>query len=118
VRALWAILRLRCPYCRTGPVFAGWFTMRDRCTTCGLVFAREPGYYLGSFYFSYFALIFLAAPTWIVLRLAGVAEGWIMACTAAQVLGLVIPVTRWSRVLWMFWDHTFDPRSPGDDRRT
>ena len=35
-------LRKRCPHCGKGPLFAGWAQL-ERCSTCGLVFARNPG---------------------------------------------------------------------------
>ena len=35
-------LRNRCPHCGEGPVCSGW-THLERCSTCGLVFARSPG---------------------------------------------------------------------------
>src|SRR5689334_9094576 len=50
---LWALVRGRCPRCREGRVFHGLFAMNDPCPVCGLVFEREPGYFLGSMYFSY-----------------------------------------------------------------
>ena len=35
-------LRKRCPHCGEGRLFVGWAHL-DRCSTCGLVFARNPG---------------------------------------------------------------------------
>ena len=35
-------LRKRCPHCGEGPLFSGW-SFCDRCSVCGLVFARNPG---------------------------------------------------------------------------
>ena len=46
-------LRLRCPRCGRGRLFAGWFTMHDKCSECGLDLRREPGFYLGSIYINY-----------------------------------------------------------------
>ena len=40
--ALWRGLRKRCPHCGEGALFSGW-AHRQRCSTCGLVFARNPG---------------------------------------------------------------------------
>src|SRR5690242_14056243 len=52
-RTLWAILRERCPRCRTGRIFRGVFAMNDPCPDCGLLFQREEGYFLGAMYISY-----------------------------------------------------------------
>lgn len=40
-------LRARCPRCGGGHLFRTYWTIRDRCPTCGLLFAREPGYFTG-----------------------------------------------------------------------
>jgi uncharacterized protein (DUF983 family) len=37
-------LRLRCPVCGEGRLFAGW-TMHATCPACGFAFEREPGYW-------------------------------------------------------------------------
>src|SRR5262245_55169361 len=50
---LGAVLRMRCPRCRTGRVFRSLFRMNDPCPHCGLLFEREEGYFLGAMYVSY-----------------------------------------------------------------
>ena len=35
-------LRKRCPHCGEGPLFSGWSHL-ERCSVCGLVFARNAG---------------------------------------------------------------------------
>ena len=35
-------LRKRCPHCGEGRLFSGWSHL-ERCSTCGLVFVRNPG---------------------------------------------------------------------------
>ena len=59
MKRFWAILKLRCPKCCQGKVFARWLTMHEACPHCGASFRREPGYFLGAMYFSY-ALAILA----------------------------------------------------------
>jgi uncharacterized protein (DUF983 family) len=39
---LWRGLRKHCPHCGKGRLFAGW-SLRDRCSACGLKFASNPG---------------------------------------------------------------------------
>ena len=41
--------------------------MNDPCPVCGLVFEREPGYFLGAMYFSYALAVFIIAPLFILL---------------------------------------------------
>ena len=40
--ALWRGLGNRCPHCGKGRLFSGWSELQ-RCSICGLVFARNPG---------------------------------------------------------------------------
>src|SRR5262249_35629046 len=54
---LQAILRQGCPKCLHGKVFRGATTMNERCPVCGHRFEREPGYFLGAMYASYFMAI-------------------------------------------------------------
>jgi len=39
----------RCAMCGGGDLYAGWFRMRERCPTCGYLFEREEGFFLGSY---------------------------------------------------------------------
>ena len=36
-------LRKRCPHCGEGRLFYRWSRFEERCSICGLVFARNPG---------------------------------------------------------------------------
>jgi uncharacterized protein (DUF983 family) len=42
ITALRRGLRRRCPHCGEGRLFTGW-SLRDRCSVCGLVFVNNPG---------------------------------------------------------------------------
>lgn len=84
--------------------------MHKRCEACGLVFEREPGYFLGSIYINYgltalivtavyFGLFFLTS-----IRSPLVLWGLTVFC-------IVFPLWffRYARSLWMAWDHMADP---------
>ena len=106
-----AIRGLRCPRCGQGRVFASTWAMHRACPVCGLVFEREPGYFTGAMYFSYALglpivalgtlLAWLLLPGWPLIRL--VALAWLFF------LPLVPAVFRASRVLFLHFDHIFDP---------
>ena len=36
-------IRSRCPCCGRGPIFRGWFALRETCPACGLVFEQWVG---------------------------------------------------------------------------
>ena len=42
-------VKRRCPMCGAPGIFTSWFTMRTHCPRCGYEFARESGYFLGSY---------------------------------------------------------------------
>ena len=42
-------VRLKCPYCGGGDIFDSWFTLKRQCPTCGVTYAYEDGYFLGSY---------------------------------------------------------------------
>jgi uncharacterized protein (DUF983 family) len=110
-RLLWAIVRLRCPRCRTGRLFRGMFAMNDPCPVCGLIVQREEGYFLGAMYISYalsvavFCALFFTA--------AALLPDWDSYLVASLATVLYLPLTpavfRMSRVLWIYLDRAHDP---------
>lgn len=105
-----AILRLRCPRCREGRVFAGVFRMHAACPVCGLRYEREPGYFLGAMYFSYALALAAGLPACLLLD----GWGWPAVAVGAAVTGWIalwVPVLwRYSRVIWLHLDQAVDPR--------
>ena len=100
-----------CPRCRDAKVFSGLIAMRARCPRCGLVYEREPGYFVGAMYISYGAsLVLMTGLIWLVMRAAPGLPVW-----GAIVVGLLLFVPlvpfvfRYSRLLWMYFDQSIDP---------
>lgn len=95
---VWRGLRLRCPVCGHGKLFAGYFTMHPRCESCGVGFAREHGQWVGSLDINTLvsALILMAGvgfgPLW------SLKTSLIVWCSAA----VLVPIAtfRFSRGLW------------------
>ncbi len=109
------ILGQRCPRCRLGTmfhrsIFRGWPKMHLRCPVCGLLFAREPGYFLGAMYISYIVGMGLVA-AFAVAVWAVTAWGFTKDVVVALVLFLPLApaITLFSRVLWIYLDQTVDP---------
>ena len=110
-----AILHQLCPRCREATifprsVFAGIPKMHERCPGCGLKFEREQGYFLGAMYISYaialliitiFAVLLWAFTRWSIER--------VVIAAFLIFLPLAVPVTLFSRVLWIYLDRTIDP---------
>ena len=86
--------------------------MYEHCPVCGLKFEREPGYFLGALYISYglgvVSIAMLAAGLWAVTRWEITA---IILWASVLYLPLVLPITLFARVLWLYLDWAMDPGS-------
>jgi uncharacterized protein (DUF983 family) len=113
-----ALLGQRCPRCREGRLFHGTIRMNDPCPVCGLRFEREPGYFLGAMYFSYFLAVgFLVAAYFTVSLLlpSWTSEAW--AALAIVAFVPFVPIAfRYSRVLWIYYDRWAWPDDEAAER--
>ncbi len=107
-----SIVKLRCPSCGAGRIFAGPLRMNEFCPHCGLRFEREAaGYFTGAMYFSYA----LAIPILSVLALAGItigpsgSPGWVILFVFLAFLPFVPLIFRYSRTLFIHLDRALDP---------
>ncbi len=89
--------------------------MQRTCPACGLVYEREPGYFVGAIYLNYAVTALLAlGATWSL--------DWAIGLTLGQQLGLAIAIAalvplaffRYSRSLWLALDHLL---TRADERR-
>ena len=84
--------------------------MHDRCSTCGLRFNREPGYFLGAMYISYGLglgfIVVIGAALWAL-------TDWRLDKVAIWAVLFFLPLapmlTFLSRVLWIYLDQKIDP---------
>ena len=91
--------------------------MNRQCPECGLVFEREPGYFMGALYISYpiaalvlglLAFLFhLLMPTWDL--------GWMILFAMGVFLPFVPLVFRYSRTIWIHFDRWAWPTRPDRD---
>ena len=107
---LLAIIRLRCPRCTTGPIFASLFRMNRQCAVCGLEFEREQGYFVGAMYFSYALALAEVLPIIAAMILFGFTAASIYLASCLVLLVSAPFLFRYSRVLWIYLDQVIDPR--------
>ena len=109
--------RLRCPRCGQGILFRGWFRMRSQCDWCGLVYEREPGFFLGSVYVNYGLTAVLTTAMYISLLVAEVASPeTLLWCMAGFCVLFPILFFRWARSLWLGFDQFWDPTEEEESR--
>lgn len=102
----------RCPVCAQGRLFHRWVVMVPACPRCGLMFRREPGQWLGSWF-----LNVCVVQTVVILILAvGVGVTWpdpplgfIGSFTALSALAVPILFFPHSRTLWVAIDLAMTP---------
>ena len=104
-------LRLRCPLCGVGKLFAGLIRMNERCSECGFKFEREPGYFLGSSYINYGWTSASLTVAYILFHVAlGYPNSYVVPPLVAWFVLFPLFFHRYARALWLtfdcFWDHT------------
>lgn len=72
--------RQKCPTCREGRIFRGLIRMNTRCEKCGLVFEKEPGYFVAAIYLNYGATVGISVAGFFAL------DSWLGASLRTQLL--------------------------------
>jgi uncharacterized protein (DUF983 family) len=103
-------LRLRCPRCGLGSLYAKLFRMRVSCSHCGLKFEREQGYFVGAIYINYAATVAIAVPGYFLLdafTTLDINQQLMLWVPFAVIFPLIF--FHHSRALWLVLDHFFNP---------
>jgi hypothetical protein len=84
--------------------------MNPRCSACGLVFDREPGYFLGAMMISYgISAAVCTIIFWLLGYVASSRPPLRIFETALLYLPVVPFVFRYSRIAWIYIDQMLDP---------
>ena len=105
-------LKLKCPACGGASLYQSAFKMHERCPSCGLVYGREQGYFVGAIYINVMATEALILLVYLVSLLTGfTGEREVFALMIGMAVGLPLIFFRFSRSLWLSIDHIVSPRS-------
>ncbi len=74
-----------CPACGEAKMFPKYFTMRDKCPQCGVVYERENGEYMASMYLSIIITEFLFVICYIIMNYVLETSLWVT-------LGVLLPL--------------------------
>jgi uncharacterized protein (DUF983 family) len=112
-------LRLRCPNCGVGKLFAGWFSMPRRCSHCDFRFERGPGYWLGSIYVNYgLAAILVTAGYFVLFFTEALPQEAVLWLLTAFCIVFPLCFFRFARSIWIAFDTYFDPIRPEELQET
>lgn len=100
IRALFDGFLLRCPRCHHGRMFASFFSMRQRCPNCSLVFERAAGEITGGMGISIVAVLFLTIPTAVWIGVSNVPIGPALAIAGVCIVVFTVLFYPLSRALW------------------
>jgi uncharacterized protein (DUF983 family) len=110
-RALLArAVQRRCPECGAPGIFKQWFTLRERCPICGYQFARESGYFLGSYPLNLVAAEIVPVGSMVAL-LVWTDLSWVMLEAVLIPLAVALPflLFPFACTVWMAIDLFFTP---------
>lgn len=106
--------RRRCPRCGGGHLFRTWWAIHDRCPRCGLLFAREPGYFTGVYLLNLTAVlvalfvVVMAFAVWLSEH-PGASSVPPMALGGVLAVGVPIVFYPFARTLWSALDLAMIP---------
>ena len=111
---LWRGLVKHCPRCGSGHIYETWFRMKERCPTCGYLFEREPGFFVGAYLIN-FAIVegflFVMLMGFIAWKSQNPDAGMVLAIVLGLSIGLVGPVVFYpfARTIWSALDLLMTP---------
>lgn len=106
-------VRRRCPYCGAGDIFAGWFTLKERCPECHTLYAYEDGYFLGAYVINLVSTEFLTVAI-VIWMIAGTGMSVLQMQLTGISLAVAMPLLFYpiAQLLWVALDLALHP--PGD----
>ncbi len=117
-RACWrTIVRERCPHCGKGRFFAGFFSLRLRCTECDLRYQASDGAWLGALGIGYGVgallgiVLGIAEVAWHPIGRTGLDPLWTIAVVSVAMSAVAY---RPSKALWFAILYRWDFMAFGD----
>jgi uncharacterized protein (DUF983 family) len=102
--------KLRCPSCGQGALYKSAFKMWEQCPSCGLLYGREQGYFVGAIYLNVMATEALILLVYLVSVFTGmISDRIIFPLLIGMAIALPLIFFRFSRSLWLSIDHIISP---------
>ena len=106
---IWRSLKLQCPVCGRASIVARPFNLKHRCDSCGVIFKREEGFFVGAIMANVVTTeAFIVAIYLACITLTNLNEKVLL--TILFVVGISFPLAfyhhAWS--LWLAMDHLIE----------
>jgi len=106
---IWRSLKLQCPVCGRASIVARPFNLKHRCDSCGVIFKREEGFFVGAIMANVVTTeAFIVAIYLACITLTSLNEKVLL--TILFVVGISFPLAfyhhAWS--LWLAMDHLIE----------
>jgi len=106
---LWRSLKLECPVCGHASIVARPFNLKHRCDSCGVIFKREEGFFVGAIMANVVATeLFIVAIYMGCILFTNLNERVML--TILFVAGIIFPLAFYHHA-WAFWlamDHLIE----------
>jgi uncharacterized protein (DUF983 family) len=104
----------KCPRCGSGGIFHGWFHMEERCPTCGYLFEREPGFFVGAYLINFAiaeGFLFVLLMAYLVWKNNHPEAGVLVPIGIGASIGVIGPMVCYpfSRTIWSAIDLLMTP---------
>jgi uncharacterized protein (DUF983 family) len=104
-------LALRCPVCKKGKIFEGYFDTPERCPACGFFFMREAGYFLPHVPIGYIVTVGASLGSWPLLTYVFGVTSAVVTLTVMVLVAIFFGVwsLRYAKMLWLVIDLKIHP---------
>lgn len=105
----WRAVKLRCPVCGQSLIVRTPFHLKPKCTSCGAVFQREEGFFVGAIMANVLATeVLILLVYFACLLLTSLGEQAII--TVLFIIGAAFPLSFYhhSWALWLAMDHLIE----------
>ncbi len=106
--------RKRCARCGGSHLYQGWFRMVERCPTCGYLFEREPGFFVGAYLINFAiaeGFLFVMLMGFILWKAGHPDAGLVPALVIGFAIGVIGPILfyPYARTIWSAIDLAMTP---------
>ena len=101
-------LKLRCPVCGLASLVQRPFQVKHRCDTCGALYKREEGFFVGAIMANVVATEGFILITYFVLLLARFGDQTILTVLFVMAVGFPLAFYHHAWALWLGIDHLIE----------